>query len=58
MTTPFTVIRDTTPASAITRGAAVALGNFDGVHLGHRAVISAAVDMARKRREGKRRPMR
>lgn len=49
MTTPFTVIRDTTPASAITRGAAVALGNFDGVHLGHRAVISAALDMARKR---------
>ncbi len=49
MTTPFTVIRDTTPASAITKGAAVALGNFDGVHLGHRAVISAALDMARKR---------
>ncbi len=28
------------PASA--RGAAVALGNFDGVHLGHQAVIGAA----------------
>ena len=48
MTTRFTVIRDTTPASAIAKGAAVALGNFDGVHLGHRAVISAAMDMARK----------
>ena len=28
------------PASA--RGASIALGNFDGVHLGHRAVIDAA----------------
>lgn len=26
----------------------MALGNFDGVHLGHRTVISAAIDMARK----------
>ena len=25
------------------RGAAIALGNFDGVHLGHRAVIAAAL---------------
>lgn len=49
MTTRFSVIRDTTPASAITKGAVVAMGNFDGVHLGHRVVISAAVDMARKR---------
>ena len=49
MTKRFTVIRDTTPASAIVRDAAVALGNFDGVHLGHRAVISAAMDMAHKR---------
>lgn len=47
MTTGFTVIRDTTPPAAIPRGAVVALGNFDGVHLGHRAVISAALDMAR-----------
>lgn len=48
MPTNFAVIRDTTPADAITRGAVVALGNFDGVHLGHRVVIAAAVDMARK----------
>ncbi len=47
-TTTFKIIRDTTPASEIVKGAVVALGNFDGVHLGHRAVISAAVDMARK----------
>jgi riboflavin kinase/FMN adenylyltransferase len=31
------------------RGVAVALGNFDGVHLGHRAVISRAVEEARSR---------
>lgn len=47
-TTTFKVIRDTTPTSEIVRGGVVALGNFDGVHLGHRAVIAAAVDMARK----------
>jgi riboflavin kinase/FMN adenylyltransferase len=45
MTSGFTVIRDTTPAAAIPRGAVVAMGNFDGVHLGHRAVIAAALDM-------------
>src|SRR6476661_7051340 len=43
----FIVIRDTTPAAAIVRGAVVAMGNFDGVHLGHRAVISAALQMGR-----------
>jgi riboflavin kinase / FMN adenylyltransferase len=50
MTPGFTVIRDTTPAAAIPRGAVVAMGNFDGVHLGHRAVIAAALQMARLRR--------
>jgi riboflavin kinase / FMN adenylyltransferase len=43
----FTIIRDTTPAAAIPEGSVVALGNFDGVHLGHRAVIAAALQMAR-----------
>jgi riboflavin kinase/FMN adenylyltransferase len=47
MTKGFTVIRDTTPADAIPRGAVVAMGNFDGVHLGHRAVIAAALQMGR-----------
>ncbi len=47
MTTDFTVIRDTTPATEIPRGAVVAMGNFDGVHLGHRAVIDAALRMGR-----------
>ena len=45
MTPDFTVIRDTTPAAEIPRGAVVAMGNFDGVHLGHRAVIAAALRM-------------
>jgi riboflavin kinase / FMN adenylyltransferase len=47
MTIGFTVIRDTTPAAEIPRGAVVAMGNFDGVHLGHRAVIDAALRMGR-----------
>lgn len=46
MTPAFTVIRDTTPATTIPRGCVVAMGNFDGVHLGHRAVINAALRMA------------
>ncbi|MDB5500212.1 MAG: bifunctional riboflavin kinase/FAD synthetase [Tardiphaga sp.] len=47
MTPAFTVIRDTTPSAEIPRGTVVAMGNFDGVHLGHRAVINAALQMAR-----------
>jgi riboflavin kinase/FMN adenylyltransferase len=47
MTAAFTVIRDDTPASALPAGAVVAMGNFDGVHLGHRAVIAAALEMGR-----------
>src|SRR5258708_35010542 len=47
MTLGFTVIRDTTPATAIPKGTVVAMGNFDGVHLGHRAVITAALQMRR-----------
>jgi riboflavin kinase/FMN adenylyltransferase len=47
MTPGFIVIRDTTPPAEIPRGAVVAMGNFDGVHLGHRAVIEAAMQMGR-----------
>jgi riboflavin kinase/FMN adenylyltransferase len=43
----FSIIRDSTPAAAIPKGAVVAMGNFDGVHLGHRAVIAAALRMGR-----------
>jgi riboflavin kinase / FMN adenylyltransferase len=47
MTAVFTIIRDSTPTSAIPKGAVVAMGNFDGVHLVHRAVIAAALEMGR-----------
>src|ERR1700679_802312 len=47
MATDFLVIRDTTPAAEVPKGAVVAMGNFDGVHLGHRAVIEAALQMGR-----------
>jgi len=47
MTSDFIVIRDDTPATAIPKGTVVAMGNFDGVHLGHRAVIAAALQMGR-----------
>ena len=47
MASGFTVIRDSTPAAAIPKGTVVAMGNFDGVHLGHRAVITAALQMGR-----------
>jgi riboflavin kinase/FMN adenylyltransferase len=47
MKADFTVIRDATPGAEIPKGAVVAMGNFDGVHLGHRAVIEGALRMAR-----------
>ena len=49
MPSDFIVIRDNTPATAIPKGSVVAMGNFDGVHLGHRAVIEAALQMGRSR---------
>jgi len=48
MTAKFSIVRDTSPATDVVKGAVVALGNFDGVHLGHRVVISAAINMARR----------
>jgi riboflavin kinase / FMN adenylyltransferase len=42
----FIVVRDSAPDDAL-RGAVVAIGNFDGVHRGHRAVIGAALELAR-----------
>jgi riboflavin kinase / FMN adenylyltransferase len=45
-TKSFLVVRDSAPDDAL-RGAVVAIGNFDGVHRGHRAVIGAALKQAR-----------
>jgi len=45
MAANFTVIRDTDPPVSTPKGMVVAMGNFDGVHLGHRAVIDAALRM-------------
>src|SRR5580692_12097902 len=42
----FLVVRDSAPNDAL-RGAVVAIGNFDGVHRGHRAVIAVAMERAR-----------
>jgi riboflavin kinase/FMN adenylyltransferase len=44
---PFVVVRDQGPGLDALRGAVVAVGNFDGVHRGHRAVIGAALARAR-----------
>jgi riboflavin kinase / FMN adenylyltransferase len=48
---PFVVARDTAaglapPGLAALTGAVIAIGNFDGVHRGHRAVIEAALERA------------
>src|SRR5436305_12474702 len=43
---PFAVVRDDAPDDHALRGAVVAIGNFDGVHRGHRAVIAAALARA------------
>ena len=41
----FQVVRDFAPGEAL-RGATVVIGNFDGVHRGHKAVIAAALARA------------
>jgi len=40
------IFRQTGGLPAAARGAAIALGNFDGVHLGHQSVIGAAIGAA------------
>jgi riboflavin kinase/FMN adenylyltransferase len=46
-TSRFVVVRDPAPADDVLKGAVLAIGNFDGVHRGHRAVIGAARERAR-----------
>ncbi len=42
----FVVVRDDAPRVAQFNGAVAAIGNFDGVHRGHRAVIDTAIARA------------
>ncbi len=44
---PFVVVRGEAPADHALNGAVVAIGNFDGVHRGHRAVIAAMLARAK-----------
>lgn len=46
----FPVVRDDDELPAGLRRAFIAVGNFDGVHRGHRAVIDRAVELAREDR--------
>lgn len=43
------VVRHLTPGNRPFRSAVVALGNFDGLHLGHRAIMQRTLDLARAR---------
>jgi riboflavin kinase/FMN adenylyltransferase len=45
-TKPLLVAHDDSPRTSAFKGAVAAIGNFDGVHRGHRAVIDAAVARA------------
>jgi riboflavin kinase/FMN adenylyltransferase len=45
-TRPFAIVRDGQTATSELDGAIVAIGNFDGLHLGHRALVERAMKAA------------
>jgi riboflavin kinase/FMN adenylyltransferase len=45
---PLKIVHDWQSLDAADRGAAVAYGNFDGVHLGHQQVIAGAAAAAKR----------
>ncbi len=47
LTKSFLIVRDGAGDGSL-RGAVVAIGNFDGVHRGHRAVIATAIERAQR----------
>jgi riboflavin kinase/FMN adenylyltransferase len=46
----LSLVRDWKGLQPAQQGASIALGNFDGLHLGHQRVIGAAIEAARKLR--------
>ncbi len=42
------IIRDLSSCPPEYKGATIALGNFDGVHLGHQAILKRCIDIAKK----------
>jgi riboflavin kinase / FMN adenylyltransferase len=49
MPNPMIVVHGTADVPAAARGAVLAIGNFDGVHRGHQALLEAAITEARGR---------